>query len=175
MKSFQNNDLTITVITAIILAIVFFGFIYPSMCSSTEGFDESVEEVGIAGDELEEPKEVIDEENKLIVAGPGYQAPGWDEPKEPLGKIPENYYFLDDGADGRMSIQHNLYSPSCCSSQYPTPFKTKHNPYVCKNKDKFVGSPYYGQTSFNDSGCLCATKEQIEFLYNRGGNGREWF
>jgi hypothetical protein len=84
-------------------------------------------------------------------------------------------YRLDDGAGGRMSIQHNLYSKSCCSNQWSTPFKQKSDPYVCNNKSDFVPSNYYGNTSFQDSGCLCQTKEQAEFLYNRGGNGREWF
>lgn len=92
-----------------------------------------------------------------------------------ISSLPEDYYFLDDGSKGKMSIQHNLCSRSCCSEQYPTPFKMKHDPYVCQNKDKFVPSQIMCNNTFQDSGCLCLTKDQAEHIYNRGGNGRDWF
>lgn len=94
---------------------------------------------------------------------------------EVLGSnIPANYYFLDDGANGEMSTTNNMVSGSCCGVQWPTPFKQSADPYVCGNKDDFVSSRSFGNTSYSDSGCVCTTKKQNQFLQNRGGNGN-WF
>lgn len=91
--------------------------------------------------------------------------------------IPDSYYFLDDGAGGEMSVQNNLCSKSCCSAQWPTPFKQKSDPYVCEGlkSGKYVPSRQFCNNTYQDAGCLCLTKEQGRFLYNRGLNGSEWF
>lgn len=91
--------------------------------------------------------------------------------------IPDNYYFLQDGADGAMGVQNNLCSPSCCSSQWPTPWKQKSDPYVCDGLKKglYVPSRMFCNNTFNDSGCMCLTKDQARFLYLRGSNGSEFF
>lgn len=124
----------------------------------------------------------VNPKSGAILDGPGYersQVDGVDQ--DVMAIIPSNYYFLDDGSSGEMSIQHNLCSKSCCSAQWPTPFKQKYDPYVCgaRNADgtpvKFVPSNIMCNNSFEDSGCLCLTQEQSKFLYNRGGNGRELF
>nr|QBK88791.1 MAG: uncharacterized protein LCMiAC01_04730 [Mimivirus LCMiAC01] len=118
----------------------------------------------------------VDAKVGSLIDGPGYEVGGVASAYQPAyASIPSNYYFLDDGAGGAMSIQHNLCSKSCCSEQWPTPHKMKHDPYVCGNKDKFVGSRIMCNNTFQDSGCLCLTKKQAAFIYNRGGNGREWF
>ena len=39
------------------------------------------------------------------------------------------------------------------------------------NKDKYVPSNIMCNNAYQDSGCLCLTKEQAGFLSNRGGNG----
>ncbi len=118
----------------------------------------------------------VDSQTGSLVDGPGFEKGEVDDIyREPSSSIPSNYYFLDDGSGGEMSIQHNLCSRSCCSEQWPTPFKRKYDPYVCRNKDKFVPSRIMCNNTFQDSGCLCLTKNQAQFLYNRGGNGREWF
>ena len=89
--------------------------------------------------------------------------------------IPSDYYFLDDGANGEMRIENNLFSPSCCGAQWPTPFKSgKADPYVC-GQGPFVPSRMFGNTTYSDAGCACISPKQSQFLYNRGGNGREWF
>ena len=83
----------------------------------------------------------VDPQAGTLINGPGFEKGDTDDIYQPAStSIPSNYYFLDDGADGEMSIQHNLCSKSCCVSQWPTPFKMKYDPYVCQNKDKFVQS-----------------------------------
>lgn len=123
-----------------------------------------------------EQQPFVDPKTGTLISGPGYETTEVETPYSDIwSNVPSNYYFLDDGAGGEMSIQNNLCSKSCCSSQWPTPFKTKNDPYVCANKDQFVPSNVYCNNSFQDAGCLCLTKKQGQFLYNRGGNGREWF
>ena len=86
----------------------------------------------------------VDPRTGTLMDGPGFEKCEIEgTPEVTSSSIPANYYFLDDGAGGEMSIQHNLCSPSCCSEQWPTPFKNKYDPYVCQNKDKFVGSNIY--------------------------------
>ena len=111
-----------------------------------------------------------------LMDGPGFERGDVEGvAQESMSTIPSNYYFLDDGNGGNDSIQHNLCSKSCCSAQWPTPFKQKYDSYVCQNKDQFVPSQIMCNNSFQDSGCLCLTKKQSQNLYMRGGNGREWF
>jgi len=86
------------------------------------------------------------------------------------GIVPPSYYFLDDGAEGKMSVQHNLCSKSCCSSQYPVPFAIESDKEVCANKDNYIPSRIMCNNAFQDAGCLCMTDEQGKFLQSRGGN-----
>ena len=111
-----------------------------------------------------------------IMDGPGFESGPTDIPQsQTYDHIPANYYFLDDGAGGSDTVINNLCSKSCCSdSDWPTPFKQKYDPYVCGNKDKFVPSNYMCNNAFQDSGCLCMTKKQNDFLANRGNNGFPW-
>ena len=118
----------------------------------------------------------VDPQTGMVIDGPGFEKGDDKDVYTPVpSQIPSNYYFLDDGAQGTLKIENNLCSPSCCSEQWPTPFKQKYDPYVCQNKDKFIPSRIFCNNSFQDSGCLCLTKKQGRHLYNRGGNGREWF
>lgn len=111
-----------------------------------------------------------------VMDGPGFERCNVDGAEAiTSSSIPANYYYIDDGAGGEMSIVNNLCSKSCCADQWPTPFKQKYDPYVCANKDQFVPSTLFCNNSYSDSGCLCLTKKQAEFIYNRGQNGREWF
>jgi hypothetical protein len=124
---------------------------------------------------------VISHEKASVMDGAGFQGSKFDsissKGSQPAGSdtIPENYYFLDDGAKGKMSIQHNMCSKSCCSNQYPLPFKLKYDPAICGSKNKFVPSNIMCNNAYQDSGCLCLEKSQAAHLYNRGGNGRELF
>jgi len=89
--------------------------------------------------------------------------------------IPANYYYLDDGANGEMSLQNNMCSKSCCSEQYPTPITLEEDPFIAANKDKFVPNKIFCNSPTNDAGCMCITKDQARFLQTRGGNGSELF
>lgn len=171
-----NKDAFVMTLLLIVAIVIFSTIIYPRI--RAEGFDgeESAENVAENTKEGNEPE--MEATSDIIMDGPGFEKSEVEGVSEVIDTIPSNYYFLDDGANGEMSIQHNLYSPSCCSAQYPTPHRQKLNPYVCANKDKFItgGGNYFGNSTFGEgSGCLCMTKEQGRFLLNRGGNGREWF
>jgi hypothetical protein len=151
--------------------------------------EEMPEQQVVPSEELQAP--VVSPQTGALVDGPGYEQQPVDgapiDASMTADQIPSNYYFLDDGAGGEMSIQHNLCSKSCCSEQWPTPFKQKYDPYVCgaskangyaapgtPNSD-FTTSRVFCSNTFQDAGCLCLSKKQQSFLYNRGGNGREWF
>ena len=92
--------------------------------------------------------------------------------------VPDNYYMLSDGsANNAFSVQNNVCSKSCCSESWPTPFKQKTDPYVCAalKNEELVSSRMFCNNAFNDSGCMCLTKNQARFLYTRGGQGGEFF
>lgn len=83
---------------------------------------------------------------------------------------PIDGHTLNDGMDGSFLLHNNLCSKSCCSEQYPVPFKLQYDKHVCQNKNDFIPSNYVCNNSMQDSGCLCMTKKQGNFIYNRGGN-----
>lgn len=82
----------------------------------------------------------------------------------------KNYFLLDDGKDGMAGLQYNQCSKSCCSDQYPLPFKMPVDSNVCASKDEFVPTNYMCNNAWQDTGCICLTKEQANFLGSRGGN-----
>lgn len=93
------------------------------------------------------------------------------------GLVPANYYYLSDGQNDEMDVSFNMCSKSCCSKQYPTPFDSDdaNDKFVNANRDLFVPNPMYCYDGSNNAGCLCLSKDQANFIYNRGGNGRDWF
>ena len=130
----------------------------------------------VSSEKLNQNKAFINPQVGSLMDGPGFEKGNVDGiSQDALSTIPSNYYFLDDGADGALSIQHNLCSKSCCSSQWPTPFKQKYDPYVCGNKDQYVPSKLMCNNSFQDSGCLCLTKDQAQHIYSRGQNASSFF
>lgn len=100
-----------------------------------------------------------DPQTGMLVEGPGFEVGELEGASQPsLPNIPANYYYLDDGAGGEMSIQNNLCSKSCCSEQWPTPFKMKYDPYVCQNKSEFVPSNTMCSNSFQDAGLIARSE-----------------
>lgn len=105
--------------------------------------------------ETDKNKPFVNPQVGTIMDGPGFEKGDVDGvSQETMSNIPSNYYFLDDGAGGEMEIQHNLCSKSCCSAQWPTPFKQKFDPYVCGSKGDFVPSQIFCNNSFQDSGLI---------------------
>ena len=172
LETLNKNQIILLIIGAIVLLWIFLPFLQ-NMLGGMNYKREMFEHDKVTG---EEQTPFVDPQAGAVISGPGFEKGEMDDVYQPAAaQIPSNYYFLDDGADGEMSIQHNLCSPSCCVSQYPTPFKQKYDKFVCDNKDKFVPSRIFCSNTFQDAGCACITKKQAKFIYNRGGNGREWF
>jgi hypothetical protein len=115
------------------------------------------------------PPESYNPDTRTIMAGSGFipQAdiiPAWGG---------NNYGLtdgLDDGEGGDMGFHYNLCSPACCSAQYPTPHKLDNDPMVCGSESEFAPTNYFCSNAWQNSGCLCATNKQVDFLTNRGGN-----
>jgi hypothetical protein len=72
------------------------------------------------GEEKDRNMPYINTKTGTLLDGPGFESGPIDGVnQEIMQNIPSNYYFLDDGANGEMSIQNNLCSKSCCAQQYP--------------------------------------------------------
>ena len=154
LKEFFSNqrNVVIVFIAVIVLSSLFMTWSRWVRSCKNEGFDpkeESVKKPAIP----DKNDAFVDPQTGAVMDGPGFEkGPVEGITQDSLANIPSNYYFLDDGADGEMSIQHNLCSKSCCSEQWPTPFKQKYDPYVCGNKDQFVPSKIMCNNTFQDSG-----------------------
>jgi len=132
--------------------------------------------------ELSSAKNIVDDSIKMINSSPIQEKSiiktkkyeDGDELEVPWAKNPKNYGeigdILDDGSNGYAGLNYNLCSKSCCSQQYPPPFMTSLDNFVCNSKDKFVPSNYVCNNGYQDTGCLCITEKQQQFLQNRGGN-----
>jgi hypothetical protein len=77
---------------------------------------------------------------------------------------------LDDGDMGNAGLHYNLCSKSCCAPQFPPPFGMEGDELTEKHKGEFVESSYMCNNAWQDSGCMCMTKKQSEFMASRGGN-----
>jgi hypothetical protein len=156
MKNFDlNDDCLISALLSILIVIILLWILFPSIKNYTsENF---------SANNLGKP-------TGSFMSGKDFDRPVISDDVPPIDIIPSESYLLDDGSNGNSGLHTNLCSPSCCSSQYPLPFKLKYDRAVCQNKDKFVPNNYMCNNSWQDSGCLCLTKKQSTFLHNRGGN-----
>jgi hypothetical protein len=78
-------------------------------------------------------------------------------------------FFLDVGLVN-LSLHQPLCSKSCCSPQFPLPFSLPSDKMICDSKDEYIPSGISCNNGFQDSGCLCMTKDTAKFIANRGGN-----
>jgi hypothetical protein len=127
-------------------------------------------------DQYAGPKYIYDKSTGIIMAGdklnPKEMHGRFIPPSDnvlPLGVIPEDSYLLDDGNNGKSGLQHNMCDKMCCSAQYPVPFELSNNQNLCDLND-VVPSNLMCNNAWQDSGCLCLTKKQADFLSKRGDN-----
>lgn len=80
--------------------------------------------------------------------------------------------WAQDGSSGdEMNIGFNMCSKDCCGKQYPIPFPSGADPYLCQSEQVFTSNPGINcNNGVQDSGCLCMTDEQVRFMYRRGNN-----
>ena len=162
------------ILLIVLTVIVFIWIVLPMFdCKSKEGFeicdsdgncrspDEFMNDEGLVAGQpnsnIEKAYEVKDNQDSEA-----------DSQKETAGRV--SIDKLDDGLEGDAGLLYAPCSTSCCTPQYPPPFKVSEDKNVCMNKDKYVPSGYKCNNAWNNSGCLCMTKQQSNFLASRGGN-----
>lgn len=153
----------------IVVAIVTVCVLYPNFFGvSKERFDgEEVKKLSLLHDPRQYQPELNNEVDRTPLVGlPSQMIPAWEVDSLKYG----DFDGLNDGADGNMGMGFNLCSKSCCSAQYPPPFGLPVDPLVCGSKKEFVPSTYTCNNGWQDSGCLCMTKDQALFLNTRGNN-----
>lgn len=169
--SFDNKYVWLVVIVVVIAL----GYMYYN--SGNEHFDNEASLGYVPNSKVvNDNVPLIDPKTSTIMDGPGFErsegdnVQGMDAPTIPQS-IPSNYYFLQDGSGNNgLSIMNNMCSKSCCSAQWPLPFRLEDNKYICANKDKFVPTNYTCMDSFNNVGCSCIDKNQFRHLETRGTN-----
>lgn len=180
---FKNN--TFLIIVVVILIIILICCIFSNNNVKNEGFDNNATDDG---------KRIIDSivngqiykqslvngnppatvsQTDIITSGTDYLEqidviPAWGDQFSSAETLLENE--LSDGEGGSYTLATNLCSPSCCSQQYPVPFKLESNENICANRDNFVPSNIVCNNTWNNSGCMCITKKQMNYLRDRGGN-----
>jgi hypothetical protein len=78
--------------------------------------------------------------------------------------------IVDDGKQGDLGLNFNFCSKSCCTPQWAPPFTMPDDELVKNSKNKYVNTSYSCNNAWQDSGCLCMTKDQGNFIGSRGGN-----
>lgn len=99
-------------------------------------------------------------ENTGIVA-PLWIPPAWD----PDAYGPSSKGELDpEDYENDPRMLYNKCSLSCCSPQYPTPFKGDVDPFTCdgSGNSKYLASDYVCQNNTGGTGCLCISEKQAE-------------
>ena len=165
------DNQTKVVIVVIVITILVVCVINPKVFGiEKEPFDE--QNNGIVQLSAQNPKQFEPDVNTEIektplVGLPNEFIPAWgDDSPYKYG----DFDILNDGANGNMGMGFNMCSKSCCSTQYPPPFGLPVDPLVCGSKKEFLPSSYTCNNGWQDSGCLCMSKEQSEFLNSRGNN-----
>jgi len=157
----SNPEATSTRIFWGIIALIVLGIIYYLMSSSSELFESN-------GKSVEVPP-IYDRLTGSIVTGgeflgvPEKIDPAWGATYGEVDK-------LDDGNNGMYGLNYAMCSKACCSPQYPPPFEVDKDVVTDKMKGEFVPSQYMCNNAWQDSGCVCMTKNENNFLSSRGGN-----
>jgi hypothetical protein len=99
-------------------------------------------------------------DNTGIVAPP-WIAPAWDP--DAYGPSSKGEFDPEDYENDPRML-YNKCSISCCSPQYPTPFKGDVDPFTCADdgNSKYLSSDYICQNNTGGTGCLCMTEQQVK-------------
>lgn len=130
----------------------------------------------------QKPQDTYRNANRCIVTS-GSEFVGLPaELEDALGNEPTSNYTQISGVDG-VDVDNTAawglaYSPisrgtRCGSAQYPPPFKTttkEDDDRMAKDNNTYVPSGYTGNNGLNDSGNICITEEQRDYISGRGGN-----
>lgn len=167
------------ILIGLIIAILIFIIIYFWIKKSKNNDIEKLSDLDAENPQFVEGKqENITIKPKIIDAGSGTIMSGTDfDPSQYMSPWydaytgnSKNYYLLDDGEGGAAGLQYNMCSKSCCSDQYPLPFDMPKDKEIIENKSEFVPSNYMCNNAWQNSGCVCLTKHQANFISSRGGN-----
>lgn len=177
LEILESQCLT-TVLLAVIAILLFLWLIYPQLSCSKESFNPSTSNStnSSTGSQLSPPApavpvKYVDANTGTIMDGTDFMKPKFDNnDNPPINIIPPGSYLLDDGRGGQTGLATAKCSKSCCSSQWPLSFNLPYEADICDNKDKYVPNALYCDNSWQDSGCLCLTEDQYDYLSDRGGN-----
>jgi hypothetical protein len=155
--SFKLNNWEIILLIFIVVVYIF------SNTCITENFGNTIKQNDTIKPLIYEPEIHLMTSASNMIGLPSEIIPAWTEYTTNNGDLNTDM--------GNAGLGFNLCSKSCCSPQYPPPFALPLDKLTCNSKDKFVGSSYTCNNSFQDSGCLCMTQEQSDFIASRGRNG----
>lgn len=104
------------------------------------------------------------------------------ELEDALGNSPTTTYTQVSGVDGvdvnntsalGMGYSNISRGTRCGSAQYPPPFKTttkEDDDRMANDSNTYVPSGYTGYNGLSDSGNVCITEAQRDYIAGRGGN-----
>ena len=164
----QNNSSNL--VTLVVVVALFVWLVLPTLRKMCKRSNKPTSKVTPKVQSKQTTKETFESmtnvENDSSVEPSGLESPSY-------GYIPasvnESMYLLSDGANNEYSYEYNKCSPACCADTC-TSVPTGYEKDRAEMKDKYVLTNQTCNSSFQSTGCLCATKKQQDFLANRGGN-----
>jgi hypothetical protein len=88
--------------------------------------------------------------------------------KKDLNKLKEGFNNKSDKEIRKLD--KNMCSTQCCNhSQWPVPHDAKTGPIPKDKLNNYIGTNFSCNFG-NGSGCLCVTKDDFNYLADRGGN-----
>jgi hypothetical protein len=149
----------------IIIAILYL-FVYPMM-NQNDNNENFTSRTNLGGGDNVTLRPIIIGNTRMDGSDMSVDDISIEDEEIPLHVIAPNSYLLDTGGN---SLMNNKCSKSCCSPQFPVSFPLDFEPGVCSDNKEYVPTNYTCNNSWNDVGCSCVTKDQINFLAHRGGN-----
>jgi len=149
----------------LILIVVVVVLFFITQCKSQEGMENTKTQLK-HNPRMYQPAIDREVDNDNFIRLPSESQTPWAKNKNGYGEVD----YLDDGWMGNAGLNFNMCSKACCSQQYPPPFSVTPDDFVLRSGQEFVPSSYTCNNGWQDSGCLCMTKDQALFLNRRGNN-----